>query len=441
VIFIESLYPHELREWEKNGWIENVDALLKGYREPSFTKNDQDEQKDPREPKADLEVDDYGRISVAIYWGLFPLYKYDKYVDDNGKDRSADEVECFIIKPVGRQMILGMGRNPYFHQSKEVIFGKYFDIPGELWGESIFGIIERLLVHQEDWFNIIQDSANQEVYRDRIIPDNTDEAEVNQTGPGRDWHYEAEDVRDGIHIKYVERGPAILRDIYERSDYVARVVQEVSGIMDFLRGIEGKVEKTATEIEKLSQSINVRFEQAALSVQASYIVPVVNWVMSMLSQFSDDDYIKAYTGLPFNPFKQFDAMIPNTAYRISLEGSIRAIQNVALQNQLRLFIQEAKDMQPMPDEDGKLVIPNRVQMFFDLMKMSKLRDVEQYKLEVPPPPPEMNPTYKSFVLQGGRIDSNTLEIKIAEDKMCARVQKKMLKMFPDELERVAKGAK
>jgi hypothetical protein len=50
-------------------------------------------------------------------------------------------------------------------------------------------------------------------------------------------------------------------------------------------------------------------------------------------------------------------------------------------------------------------------------------------------------TYKSFVLQGGRIDSNTLEIKIAEDKMCARVQKKMLKMFPDELERVAKGAK
>jgi hypothetical protein len=257
-----------------------------------------------------------------------------------------------------------------------------------------------MLVHQEDWFNIIQDSANQEVYRDRIIPDNTDEAEANQTGPGRDWHYDADDVADGKHIKYVERGNAVLPDTYEQRDYVGRMVQEVSGIMDFLRGMEGKVEKTATEIEKLSQSINVRFEQAALSVQSSYIVPVVNWAMSMLSQFSDDDYIKAYTGLPFNPFKQFDPMIPNTAYRISLEGSIRAIQNVALQNQLRMFIQEAQNMQPMPDEDGKLVIPNRVQMFFDLMKMSKLRDVEQYKLEVPPPPPEMNPEQQQSEVAG-----------------------------------------
>lgn len=50
-------------------------------------------------------------------------------------------------------------------------------------------------------------------------------------------------------------------------------------------------------------------------------------------------------------------------------------------------------------------------------------------------------TYKSFALQGGRIDSNTLEIKIAEDKTCERIQKEMLNMFPNELNRITKGAK
>lgn len=51
-------------------------------------------------------------------------------------------------------------------------------------------------------------------------------------------------------------------------------------------------------------------------------------------------------------------------------------------------------------------------------------------------------TYKSFALQGGKIDSNTLEIKVAEDKTCERIQKEISSMFknPEELNRITKGA-
>jgi len=407
VIFVENMYPHQLREWEKQGWIENVDALLEGYREPSHAvHSDPDEHFDPRVKKADINVDAFGRIDILIYWGLFPIYNGSKYVDDNGKDRSKDEFESLIIKPVNKDMILGMHRNPYFHQHKEVVFGKYFDLPGQLWGESIFGMMERLLVHQEDWFNIIQDAANNDVAPDIAMPDNIDSAEAKQQGPARVYNVDAQDLVEGKVPTFLKRPNSVLPDTYEQRNFVGRLVQEVSGIMDFLRGVEGNVAKTATEIEKLSQSINVRFEEAGLAVQGNYMLPAISWMVSMLSQYSDDDYVKAYTGLEINPFKQFDPMMPNMAYRVKLEGSIRAIKNIGLQNQLRSYIEIGQKLQPMPDENGELTVPNTVMMFFDMVKMSGLRDTDQYKLTVPPLP--VDPGAEGAVLPAGVGDVQTV---------------------------------
>jgi len=396
VIFYEYYYPHELRNLEKAGKLGNVEEVLKYYREPSWLSKSDSENKDPREQKDEdaLKMDMSGRIGVLVYWGLFPYYEDVEYIDDEGADRSAQEVECLIIKPVGKDIPLFFDRNPYFHQKKEAIFSKYFDIPGLFWGESIFGIMERLLVHQEDWFNIIQDSANTEVYRDRVFSDAIPAEQREQKGVGRDYVVDRDlyEKLGGDVMKYVERGQAILPDTYNQRDYIDQIIQQVGGIMDFLKMASAGKPKTATEVEELAASLNVRFEQTAMEIGGSLLVPAMAWAMSLLaSDYVNDDFVTEQMGTPINPFRQFSPMMPNPAYRIKLEGSLRAVQNIALQRQLQALIQQAATIPPGPDENGEIVQINMMQMFLDELKLSKLSDTDKYKMPWTPPPVPLTP--------------------------------------------------
>jgi hypothetical protein len=382
VIFLERLFPHELREWERQGFIENVDEFLKGSDStpPDPGADNTHDPKNPREPVKDENLDSSGRYPILIYWGKFPLYQSEEYIGLDGKDRSKDEVECVIIKPLKRDIILAKYRNPHYHQQKAAIFGKYFDVPGVFWSESVFGVLYKMLIHQKDLFNLIQDGANAEIYPDLIMPTNIDEAQAKQTGAGKKYDVEPDDLAEGKIPQYIARPNSILPTLYEQRTYVDRQIQEVSGIIDMLRGVADSQNKTATEIEELSKSISQRFEQTAIDIQNTYMIPVAQWIMALMSQYSDDKVVMERTGLPFNPYKQFDAMIPNDGYRISMEGSKKAVRNIMLQKALHNFIEQAKTIPPMPDENGNIVQANVLRMFFDAMKMSGLKDTEKYKM-------------------------------------------------------------
>jgi hypothetical protein len=399
IIFYEYYYPHELREFERAGKMRNVDELLKNYKEPSWLSKSESDNKEPREQhdEKSLRTDTSGRIGVLVYWGLFPLYENEEYIGPDGEDLSKKEVECLMIKSVDRDLLLYFERNPYYHQKKESIFAKYFNIPGLFWGESIFGILQKMLLHQEDWFNIIQDSANWEVYRDRVMSDAIPPEQRKQKGVGRDYVVDAAtyEKMGGKVMHYLERGNAVLPDTYAQLENIDRIIQQVGGIMDFLRATASKVPKTATEIEELAASLNVRFEQTAMEVGGSLLIPAISWAVSLLSSdFANDEFIGEQMGVEvfgkyLNPFKQFSPRLPNPAYRIKLEGSLRAVQNIALQNQLRNLIEQAKDIPPGPDENGEVVTINRLQMFLDELKLSKLPETDRYKLPwVPPIAPE-----------------------------------------------------
>jgi hypothetical protein len=396
IVFYEYYYPHELRALEKAGKLRNVEQVLQYYREPSWLAKGDSENKDPRQQHgdSDLRMDSSGRIGVLVYWGLFPYYEDVNYIDDEGGDRSQDEVECLIIKPVDKDIPLYFDRNPYYHQEKEAIFAKYFDIPGMFWGESIFGVLERMLIHQEDWFNIIQDSANQEVYRDRVFSDAIPPEQRQQKGVGRDYVVDGDlyQTMRGDVMHYLDRGNAILPDTYEQLTNVDRFIQQVSAIMDFLRATSAKQPKTATEVEELAASLNIRFEQSAMQIGNTFLVPAMAWSMSMLaSEYANDEHIAQQLGTPVNPFKQFSPMMPNQGYRIKLEGSLRSVQNVALQGELRDLIAQAQTIPPGMDENGELVQVNVMQMFLDEIKLSKLQDTDKYKIPFVPPTTPIGP--------------------------------------------------
>ena len=395
VIFLESVYPHTLREWEDKGWVSGVDEFLKGHVDTvyNYAKGGKAEIKDPRRKKSDLYTDSTGRVDLLVYWGLFPLWKFEDYIGASGDDLSQDEVPTLIIKGRGkRKNILKIGPNFYYHQMIESIFARYFKIPGLFWGESIFGILHKMLVHQEDWNNLTQDAANANMFLDRAFPASVDQTQRNMKGVGRDYVISDDNFKNGLIPKFIDRGVSTLPDTYERLNYVDRVLQEVSGAMAFVRSMEGDVEKTATEIEELAQRINVRFEQTALDVQANLLQPVAAWCMSIMSQFSDDEYVmKNILGsstepFPINPFKQFSPMMPNAAYRIKMEGAIRAIRNMGMLNQFRALIDQGKSLlsiPAMPDKEGNIKIPDLMEMFFDEFKMAGFKDVEKYERTIP----------------------------------------------------------
>ena len=76
-------------------------------------------------------------------------------------------------------------------------------------------------------------------------------------------------------------------------------------------------------------------------------------------------------------------MMPNAGYRIKMEGAIRAIRNMGMLNQFRALLEQGKSLQPMPDGEGNMRMPDLMEMFFDEFKMAGFKDVEKYELKVP----------------------------------------------------------
>ena len=379
VIIRDEPFPHQLREWERQGMVQNIDDLLELVKANKAGVT----VKENREDGDSGRAADTGKIEILIYWGLFPLYKYKEYIGDDGIDRSKDEVQCLIIKAKDYPIILHIGRNPFDCQEIPVFIGKYFRIPGQIWGEGIFSIGEKMLVHQERWFNLMQDCANAEIHRDIVIPDNVDEGEAAGSGVEKRYHVTEEAFIEGAYPKYLDRGPSILPEVYGQRDYLDRMIQEVTGVVDFVRGVQIGPEKTATEVMETSEKINARFKQRALTVESTLLSPIFNWLINMVIQFGDDDEIKEYTGLEVNPFDQFDAMMPNKKYRVKLDGAIRAAENMANRQTIQLLLTLAANIQePMPDENGMMFKMNLQMLLYDLGKMSPLTDPNRYKLPI-----------------------------------------------------------
>ena len=387
VIFEKSMSAQQLRDWEKMGFIEGLDEFFELHERKTLESSEESSEDRERRQSSEDETERYGHFKIHIYWGLFPLYKYRQYIDDENKDRSADEVQSLIIKPKGYKYTFALKRNPFYHQLIPAIFSRYSRVPGEFWGVGFTEIAEQTLIHQQDWWNLMQDAANKEIYRDEVHPADGVEELDGAAGAGKRFYISAENLKNRIEPHYIERGPSILPEVYGQRDYLDNIIKQVTGIVDLVRGITEGPDKTATEVAEIASNINIRFKETSLFIESQLIRPMFNWSVSLLSQFSDDEYIMAYTGLPFNPFKQFDPMMPNLMYRVQLEGALRASQNIAQRQMLQLLIEISKDAEPMPDpdNDNQLTAINTTLMILDLIKISDAhRDSERYKVPITP---------------------------------------------------------
>lgn len=425
-IFPTKMPISELREMDRNGdFIKgNLDKTIADIknRDDHTSQTEEGTFKGERiKTDADGNIDTSTQIEVLVCFPLFPLYKYEKYVDDYGIDRSKDEVECIAIKAKHSKYMLALDRNPFACQDKPVFIGGWYFIPGELFPVTAFEIAEKLILRHEFVNNLIAESANLGTYLTELVPREAgiEEAELqNPNTTGRRVHVDYEAFKDGNVPTYMARPNPVFRDLYAHRDYLYTLIQMVTTIYDYVQGMMPRKEVKATEINAVVAKLNDLFYKSSVDIEATTMGPMWAWMIILLAEFSDDKQIATEMGMVydnaeevppeatetglvfqdetdlkfyFNPFKQIIPVLPNPDFRIKMTAALRASQTHANQVILRDLIDMGREIPAGPiDDSGKQYAPNITKMFFDLVKMSPLRDTDQYKIEVVPDqvPPE-----------------------------------------------------
>ncbi len=404
IIRIENMPLHQMRQFERDGIFDRgkVDEFVKMV---GTAEAEQDivsslttvSQREKTEPDAE------GTHDVLVYYGLFPLNQFGKFVDNEGIDRSKDEVQTLIIKPINYDIIFKVDRNPYYNQEQPVIAGGYFQVPGEPWFTGPIEISEDLFTHYNNWFNIIQDGANLNVYPDEIRPTNADGAQSEQDGPSQIHYATAAQIAIGGHFKRMYPTGNIMAGAYEQLNITQSLIQEVTGIVDLVRGMASG--KTATEIEEIADRVNIRFRERSLFMEKHILRPALNWILSLNAQFhTDTDWLMSMMApeLGFNPFSLIDPVMPNNMTRWKLTGAIRAADTIQNRRNLEHIIALSLQVPPGPDENGELKGISTMALLIDLIKLSDLPDSEKYIVPADQlPPPELAPS-----LQGGSDPAN-----------------------------------
>lgn len=398
IIRIENMPLHKMREFEREGvFIQGSVDKFVGMLGSRPQDQDLLASLSPVSQREKTEPDAEGTHDVIVYYGLFPLNHFKQFIDDDGRDRSKDEIETIIIKPINAPVVFQVARNPFFNQMKPVIVGGYAQISGEPWPIGPIEIAEDLLIHYNNWLNILQDGANKAVYPDEIVPrEAMDEGESEQSGASQRYHTSAENIGKGNHFKRLwPTGSILSTGAYEQLNIVKGLIEEIIGVVDLVRGVASQ-KKTATEVQEISERVNIRFKERILHLENTILRPSLDWLLSLNAQYHGDlDWIMQILNpkLGFNPFAFIDPVMPNNTTRWKLSGAIKASDNAINAQKIEHLLALATQIPPGPDGDGQMKAISIMALFEDLVKQSNLPDSDKYL--IPPeqlPPPEIAPS-------------------------------------------------
>jgi len=400
ILKIEGMPLHEMRQYEAEGYFEkgSVDRFvaIAGTQKQVDAFNDTPvSQREKRLPTNESAYD------VLIYLGYFPLYSYDAYYDPiDGRDLSAEEVPCIIIKPANVNVCFKLERIDNANQEFGVEVGKYQAISGEPWGIGPIEMCEDLMVHYGNWVNILQDLANLIAYPDEIEPQSgIDDSDKEQIGVGRRFKVANGNFATQAlpHRVWAQIPPSILNLAYKQLDVVMAIIQDISAVTDFIKGRSDRP-KTAEEVRELSQNLMDRFKARIDYIEQNTYRPTLNWVLSLDAQYwrDIDPLVKSLTNLPVNPFKFISPIMPNPLVRWQLDGAIRASDSLINAQKLEHLLALAGEIPPGQDEDGVYKQINRLRLWKDYGTQSQIEDMDKY-LE-PATVPMLDPNMMSQII-------------------------------------------
>jgi hypothetical protein len=161
------------------------------------------------------------------------------------------------------------------------------------------------------------------------------------------------------------------------------VIDEISGVIDFIRAGESDPDEKATMTMKRSEFINKRFGKRMKFYENNSLHEWMEWQCVLNRLYLPDAVVAQITGKPIwpNPFALIKPIIPLQTFDFQFEGSAKAAQNPVQAQILLQMLDVAKTIPPGIDENGQFVKPNLMAIYRDFVRKSNPdEDVDKYSM-------------------------------------------------------------
>ena len=380
IIFRVKMSKNELRELERAGEIRNVDKIPKeayGLLDSEQYIDETDVYNARREEAQQADGGD--NITILFCYSLFPYFNYEEHEADP-QLRKDDEYECIIIKPQDADIILNLDLNRLACASKPCVVFKYDGFDDMFFGFSPLEVAIRLLQLDEDMFNMTQDAAKRELQRRTFVMEGINHADLS---PGRlDGIVRvnkgmAETLGGVDKMVYSEPAtPYLMPNLIQQREVVFNLIDEITGVIDFVRGTSTDEDETATKTAQRTQFINKRFKKRIQYFEDNGLWWWMQWQTVLNAQFLPDETVEKIAGIPaaLNPFRNIEAIIPIESFDFVFEGSTKAVEDPVQAQILGDILDRAGSIPPGFDENGELKEINSMAIFRLMLKKLNVTD-------------------------------------------------------------------
>lgn len=379
LMFLMPFNKHQLKELESTGFIKNVDFI-----DPASygTKPDDPDVSDFYIEMAKKEGDS-ARANKNICWLIF-YFGLHKYSDDGSvPDEKAKEESCFIIKTKYGDTCLKFNRNPY--PGIPVTRDKYSGTDDEWYGRSFTEIIEKMVKLDEDMFGYVQDAAKREVFRRTFKPASMDDGQLARWGPDQLISVPDALFQQGKLPITDNLQPQAMPNMQEQRRINTEIIDEISGVLDFVRGGDIDEAEKATMTTARVNFLSKRFKNRMVYYEDHGLHEWLEWQVILNHMFLPDETVEKISGYPawLNPFKLIEPVLPMQTFDFSFEGATKAADNPVQAQIYKSMIDVAAGIGPGIDEQGRMVQPNLMALFRQFVKkMAPDEDIDEFFMPV-----------------------------------------------------------
>ena len=374
-MFLIKYNRKQLKELEEVGYLKNVD-----YIEDSafgIDKQDTDLQDyfiKKGERKEDSQNLDKDTCWVIYYYGLY-RYSEDGEVPPEG----VPDEPVVIIKAKYCDTILKFDKSPY--PAIPVVRDRYCGEDDEWYGRSFMEVIEKLIKLDENMYGYVQDAAMRELFKRTFVPEGMTDASVARWSPDQ-----IVKIPDGLwqagKMPFTETpDPHFMNNMQEQRRITSEIIDEISGVLDFVRGGDIQEEEKATMTTARVNFLTKRFKNRMRYYEDNGLQEWMEWQCVLNKMFLDDKTVEAITGTEawLNPFKLITPILPLRSFDFKFEGSEKAADNPVMAQIYRQMLEVAKGILPGLDENGNLVQPNLMTLYRQyIRKTAPDDDIDDY---------------------------------------------------------------
>lgn len=368
------LFPHtrkELKEMETDGYISDVDKIDKNaygnVLDGSPYVSEYKLERAKKQEQYKEENDD--RLWCLYFLGLFPLHDAESMSPEGDVDVQR-EINTFAIVPYNdaANTVLKLEENekPGINITRE----RYDGTDDDFWGSTCLMIVEKLIVHFENIYGYRNDAAIRAAYGTLVAPEGMDQSGLVPRRPDAIVTIPGQYFDQHKKPYYLQEPSNVLPALIELGRETRQFIDEITSILEFLRGGADEGDETATKTTARMRFLSQRFKIRMMFYEKHGLRDYMEWETVLNVLYLSDTDFEQYAGVPamLNPFKLIDPIIPLRSANFLFEGSVKAADDPVKAQIYKGLLEIAPDIPPGMNSKGEMVMINTMYIYEQFVK-------------------------------------------------------------------------